>query len=160
MSENISKGKVVGFSYELKNSKGEILEKSDQPMEYLHGNNNIIIGLEKEMNGLKVGDSKLVKVKPVDGYGEYDKDLRFEVPRKNFPDDVNIQVGMEFQTETETGPLVIVVKEVAKDKIVVDGNHPLAGQELHFDVKIESLRDATPQELTHGHVHHEGHDHH
>ena len=160
MSEGISKGKVVGFNYELKNSKGEVLEKSDQPMVYLHGNNNIIHGLEKEMEGLKEGDTKMVKVKPVDGYGEYDKDLHFEVPRKNFPDDVEIVKGMEFQTETENGPLIIVVKEVTKDKITVDGNHPLAGQVLHFDVKIESVREASPQELSHGHVHHDGHDHH
>ena len=159
MSEKVSNGKVVAFSYELKNNKGETLEKSDQPLEYLHGNNNIIPGLEKEMEGLAVGDQKDVTVKPSDGYGEYDKELRFEVPRKNFPAEIEIQAGMEFQTETENGPMIVTITEVKPDIIVVDGNHPLAGQQLHFDVTIQSIREATEQEMNHGHVHHGGHNH-
>lgn len=159
MSEQVSSGKVVGFTYELKNNKGETLEKSEQALEYLHGNQNIIPGLEKAMEDLIVGDTKNVKVEAKDAYGEYDKELRFEVPRKNFPGDVEIQVGMEFQTETENGPLIIVVKEVTPDNVVVDGNHPLAGQILHFDIKIESIRAASSQEASHGHVHNGGHDH-
>ena len=159
MSEKVSSGKVVGFSYELKNNKGETLEKSDQPLEYLQGNNNIIPGLEKEMEGLSVGDKKSVVVDPKEGYGEYDKDLRFEVPRKNFPAEVEIVAGMEFQTETEDGPMIVKVTEVRPDVVVVDGNHPLAGQKLHFDVEITSVRAATEQEISHGHVHHGGHNH-
>ena len=150
---------MVGFSYELKNNKGETLEKSDQPLEYLQGNNNIIPGLEKEMEGLSVGDKKSVVVDPKEGYGEYDKDLRFEVPRKNFPAEVEIVAGMEFQTETEDGPMIVKVTEVRPDVVVVDGNHPLAGQKLHFDVEITSVRAATEQEISHGHVHHGGHNH-
>jgi len=143
----------------LKNSKGDTLEKSDRPLEYLHGNNNIIPGLEKQLEDLTIGDEKNVVVKPADGYGEYDKELRFEVPRQNFPAEVDIQPGMEFQTETENGPMIVTVTEVQPNTIVVDGNHPLAGQQLHFDVKIQSIREASEQELAHGHVHHDGHDH-
>ena len=111
------------------------------------------------MEGLSVGDQKDVTVKPSDGYGEYDKELRFEVPRKNFPAEIEIQAGMEFQTETENGPMIVTITEVKPDIIVVDGNHPLAGQQLHFDVTIQSIREATEQEMSHGHVHHGGHNH-
>jgi FKBP-type peptidyl-prolyl cis-trans isomerase SlyD len=159
MSEKVEKGKVVGFTYELKNDQGNTMEKSDHPLEYLHGNNNIIPGLENKLEGMQVGETKNVKVAPADAYGELNNELVFEVPRDNFPPDVEITPGMQFQTDTEDGTMIVTVKEVTADKIVVDGNHPLAGQTLHFDVKIDSIREATEQERDHGHVHQGGHNH-
>lgn len=161
MADQVQKDKVVSFSYTLKDSSGNVLEQTDKnrPMEYLHGNQNIIPGLEREMEGLKVGDSKSVKVEPKDGYGEYNKDMSFRVPKNNFPEGVDLQPGMEFQTQTENGPMIIVVTEVHDEEVVVDANHPMAGQELHFDITINNIREATAQEKQHGHVHAHGHDH-
>jgi FKBP-type peptidyl-prolyl cis-trans isomerase SlyD len=161
MADQIQNGKVVSFSYTLKDSEGNILEQTDknEPMQNLHGNQNIIPGLERELEGLKVGDSKSVKVEPQDGYGEYNEEMTFKVPKQNFPPDVTLEPGMEFQTQTENGPMVIVITEVNDEEVVVDANHPMAGETLHFDVVIDEVRDATEQEKQHGHVHHHGHDH-
>ncbi|MGZ5242553.1 MAG: FKBP-type peptidyl-prolyl cis-trans isomerase [Bacteroidia bacterium] len=161
MADQVQKDKVVSFSYTLKDSDGNILEQTDKnrPMEYLHGNQNIIPGLEREMEGLNIGDSKSVSVDPKDGYGEYNTELSFRVPRDNFPEGTNLEPGMEFQTETENGPMVITITEVLDNEVVVDANHPMAGQTLHFDITINNVREATAQEKQHGHVHAHGHDH-
>lgn len=161
MADQVQKDKVVSFSYTLKDSDGNILEQTDKnrPMEYLHGNQNIIPGLEREMEGLIIGDSKSVSVDPKDGYGEYNAELTFRVPRDNFPEGTNLEPGMEFQTETENGPMVITITEVLDNEVVVDANHPMAGQTLHFDITINNVREATAQEKQHGHVHAHGHDH-
>ncbi len=159
MSEEVQPGKVVGFSYVLKNEAGESIETSEHPLEYMHGQGNIIPGLERQMEGLKVGESKTIDVEAVDAYGEYDDDLRYDVPRKNFPAELEIVPGMQFQTSTEDGPMLVTVMEVFPDNIVVDGNHDLAGEKLTFDVTISSIREATQQERDHGHVHDHGHDH-
>lgn len=159
MAEEIKKGKVVAFSYELKDSQGDLIERSEEPMEYLHGNNNIIPGLENQMEGMKVGESKHVEVSPADGYGEFDENLVFQVPRENFPGDLDIQPGMEFKTDTDEGEMIVTVTSVDDKSIEVDGNHPLAGETLHFHVKVENIREATPQEIQHGHAHHGGHNH-
>ncbi|RYD71645.1 MAG: peptidylprolyl isomerase, partial [Sphingobacteriales bacterium] len=152
MSEQVTSGKVVSFSYTLKDAEGNVLEQTNkgEPMQYLHGNQNIIPGLERELEGLKVGDKKSVKVEPQDGYGEYNEEMSFKVPKTNFPQGVDLEPGMEFQTETENGPMVIVVTEVLEDEIVVDANHPMAGETLHFDITIDEVRDATAQETQHG----------
>jgi FKBP-type peptidyl-prolyl cis-trans isomerase SlyD len=159
MSHSIKDGLVVSFNYTLKNNEGETLEESTQALEYIHGYGNIIPGLEKELTGLNIGDKKSVEVEPAEGYGEYNEELLFDVPRANFPADMSIQVGMQFQTEMEEGPMIVTVVEVGDENITVDGNHSLAGEILHFDVSIEGIREATPQELEHGHVHQGGHDH-
>jgi FKBP-type peptidyl-prolyl cis-trans isomerase SlyD len=161
MSNKVSSGKVVSFSYTLSDDSGNTLEKTEsgEPMQYLHGHQNIIPGLESQLEGMDIGDTKKVSVKPSDGYGEFDQNLVFKVPRENFPQGVEITPGMEFQTQTEAGPLIIRVEEVNEGHVIVNANHPMAGQTLHFDVKIEDVRDATSQEKTHGHVHHGGHDH-
>lgn len=161
MSNKVSSGKVVSFSYTLSDDGGNTLEKTEsgEPMQYLHGHQNIIPGLESQLEGMDIGDTKKVSVKPSDGYGEFDQNLVFKVPRENFPQGVEITPGMEFQTQTEAGPLIIRVEEVNEGHVMVNANHPMAGQTLHFDVKIEDVRDATSQEKTHGHVHHGGHDH-
>jgi len=162
MSESIQNGKVVSFSYILRDEKGNIIEQTQpgQEMEYLHGNQNIIPGLEKELNGMKVGEMKNVKVKAKDAYGEFNDELIFKVPLANFPKEVTLEVGMEFQSSNEDGStMMIVVKEVDGDNAIVDANHPMAGMNLEFDVTVKNVRTATSQELQHGHVHNHGHDH-
>ncbi|SMO34164.1 FKBP-type peptidyl-prolyl cis-trans isomerase [Solitalea koreensis] len=160
--ETIKNGKVVGISYTLTNDKKDVLDQSQpgQPLEYLHGSYNIIPGLEKELEGLKIGDAKLVEVAPADGYGEFDESLVFAAPRQNFPSDAELEVGMQFQTMGDGQPMVIRIIELDGDKVVVDGNHPLAGQTLFFDVKVESMREASESEVAHGHVHPDGGEHH
>jgi FKBP-type peptidyl-prolyl cis-trans isomerase SlyD len=161
MGSKVENGKVVSFSYTLKDKSGNVIEKSKEgePLLYMHGQNNIIPGLEKGLEGLKVGDTKNVKVGAAEAYGEYDKNLVFKVPRENFPKDVELKEGMQFQTDSENGTLVITIKEINGNEVLVDGNHPMAGEELHFDVQIDDVRDATEQENQHGHAHSHGHDH-
>lgn len=155
----VTDGKVVAFGYHLKNSKGETIEKSTQPMEYIHGQNNIIPGLEKELKGLKVGDTKNVIVAPKEAYGEYINENVFDIPLANFPQDIKVEVGMQFTAHNDEGPVHVTIVEVKEGSAVADANHPLAGETLHFDVTIENIREATLQEKSHGHVHQHGHDH-
>lgn len=156
MAEKITSGKVVGLSYILKNDAGQTVDQSrpEQPFEYLHGHQNIVPGLEKELDGMEVGAEKQVAVAPEEGYGTIDEQLVFRVPAANFPKEVEIRPGMQFQSEGPQGAMVVTVTNVEDDVVTVDGNHPLAGQVLHFDVKVDSVRDATDTELQHGHVHH------
>lgn len=153
MAGKIQKGMVVGFAYHLRNSQGETLDESREPMEYLHGYMNIIPGLERELEGLSVGDKKSVVVQPGDAYGEYDESLIYKVPKSNFPPDEDLIPGMQFRAETENGPIALFVDEVYDDYVIMNGNHPLAGEVLNFDIEIHSIREATPEELDHGHVH-------
>ena len=161
MSDTIENGKVITFSYTLKDIEGQMIEKSreGEDMEYLAGRQNMIPGLERAMLGMKVGEMKNIRVNAVDAYGPYDDKLVLRVPITNFPADTIIEPGMEFQTETDDGIMIIRVMELADEDVIVDGNHPMAGLDLVFDVIIESIREATPQELEHGHVHHRGHNH-
>lgn len=159
----ISTGKVIGFQYVLTNAKGEEIDRSteENPFEYLHGKNQIVPGLERELEGRKIGDKLKVVVKPADGYGDLNPELRIEVDRSAFPKDSPLSVGMQFQADSPEGPVVFTVKELNGDKVTVDGNHPLAGVTLHFDVEVTSVRDATAEELAHGHAHGpDGHHHH
>jgi len=151
------------MSYCLKNTKGEELDRADtdKPLDYLHGGGNIVPGLENALEGLKIGDKKEVTVEPEDGYGEILTDLKMEVERKAFPADQKIASGMQFMAELSDGkkhPFNVV--EIKDDKVRVDGNHPLAGQTLQFSIEIMKIRDATPEELKHGHAHGEGGHHH
>lgn len=142
---------MVSISYKLTNDAGESIDSGD--LDYLHGHHNIIPGLENELTGLKIGDSKVIKVTPADGYGEYDEGLVQLVPREAFPPGQKIEVGMHFQSRTEDGIMSFVVLETREDGIVLDGNHPLAGQNLTFDVYIKKIREASPEEISHGHAH-------
>ncbi|MDF3818597.1 peptidylprolyl isomerase [Leptospira sp. 96542] len=160
MSNSITKGKVVGFSYHLKNDQGETLDQSDEPLLYLHGWQNIIPGLEKELEGLVDGDAKEVTVAPEDGYGTYNEALIFQVPKAELPKDAELEVGMEFQTDTPDGQMVLYLQEVRENDVILNGNHPLAGETLHFSVTIKSIREATKEEIQHGHVHGPGGHHH
>lgn len=153
---------VVQFNYTLTNAEGEVLDQSrGEPLAYLHGHHNIIPGLEKQMEGKSAGDKFKAVIAPADAYGEYLAEAVQEVPRANFQGVDSIEVGMQFQSQTDDGHVMLVtVKDVNDDAVVVDGNHPLAGVELTFDVEIVEVRAATADEIAHGHAHGVGGHHH
>ena len=158
----IANDTVVRFNYTLTNSDGDVLDKSNgEPLAYLHGHHNIIPGLEVQMEGKGAGDKFTVTVAPEDAYGEYLAEAVQEVPRANFQGVENIEVGMQFQSQTDDGHVMLVtVKDVNDDVVVVDGNHPLAGVTLTFDVEVVDVREATADEIAHGHAHGVGGHHH
>lgn len=151
----IAKDAVVAITYTLKNTEGEIIDQSadGEPLHYLQGAKNIIVGLEEALEGKAEGDELSVDIKSDLAYGPRVEALEQQVPASAFGDIKDIEMGMRFQAETEQGPVMVVVTQIEGDTITVDGNHPLAGQDLHFDVKVESLREASAEELEHGHVH-------
>ena len=159
----IAQDKVVLFHYTLTNDAGEVLDSSDggEPLAYLHGQGNIVAGLEKALGGRSVGEKLSVRVEPAEGYGVRDAALVKRVPRRSFGSAGNIKPGMQFQAQLERGQTrVVTVTAVKGDMVTVDGNHPLAGQSLNFAVEITEVRDATSEELEHGHVHGPGGHHH
>lgn len=158
----IEKNKVVSMHYTLKNGDGEVIDSSagKDPLAFIHGLGMIIPGLEKELDGKTTGDKLNVEVEPAEAYGDRDDNLIQKVPREQFEGAGDIQKGMQFQVETQMGPLVVVVVDVDDKEVTIDGNHPLAGVKLFFEVEVTEVRDATPEELDHGHVHGPGgHDH-
>jgi FKBP-type peptidyl-prolyl cis-trans isomerase SlyD len=158
----IANDRVVLIHYTLTNDAGETIDSSAgrDPLAYLHGRGNLIQGLESKLAGRVAGDKLDVRVTPSDGYGEVDPALTQTVPRSAFPDDVELQIGMRFQTQSPRGPQVVVVTHVSDESVSVDGDHPLAGQHLNFTVEITDVREASDEELEHGHVHGAGGHHH
>jgi FKBP-type peptidyl-prolyl cis-trans isomerase SlyD len=158
----IAVNSVVTFHYTLKNSAGEVLDSSlgNEPMTYLAGAGNIVPGLEQQMLGKVAGDAFHASVAPADGYGVMNPAMLRVVPKDAFPPGVNVEVGMQFGTQTPQGPMAIVVKSIDGDSVTVDGNHPLAGVTLHFDIEVLAIRSASAEELAHGHVHGPGGHHH
>jgi len=156
----IAKHKVVSIDYTLTDDKGAVIDTSEGrgPLSYLQGAGNIIPGLENALEGKAEGDSLTVSIAPADGYGERDDSLTQEVPRHLF-DTSDVEVGMQFQTQSESGAHVVTVVGVTDEAVTVDANHPLAGENLNFDVKVVGVRDASEEELEHGHVHDGSHDH-
>ena len=161
----IEDNKVATLHYTLKNNEGEILDKSeDGSFVYMHGALNIIPGLESALTGKKAGEELSVKVAAEEAYGLRNEEQIQEVPKEMFEEGTEIKVGMQFHAEGPGEDMIMVtVAEVKEDVIVIDGNHPLAGMELNFDVKVVEVRDASEEELEHGHVHAAGgdcgHDH-
>lgn len=158
----ITKDAVVLIHYTLRNDAGETLDSSAgrEPLAYLHGNGNLIAGLERELDGKAAGARLSVRIAPADGYGEYDKSLVQRIPRRTLKGIGNLRVGMQLQAQSPQGPQAMTVTHIAGDMVTIDGNHPLAGQDLHFDVEITEVRAATAEELAHGHVHGPGgHEH-
>jgi FKBP-type peptidyl-prolyl cis-trans isomerase SlyD len=159
----ISNGNVVGIDYSLHLGDGRVVDASapGEPLTYLHGEGQIVPGLESALEGLAVGDQKKVVVAPGDGYGEHDPRGLQEVPKDAFPSGFDPQVGMELTAEGPNGePVPFSIREVRPQTILIDLNHPLAGKTLHFDVTVREVRTATDEERAHGHAHGpHGHDH-
>jgi FKBP-type peptidyl-prolyl cis-trans isomerase SlyD len=160
----IEKGRVVDIDYSLHLGDGEVVDKSEpgDPLTYLHGEGQIVPGLERALEGMEKGQQKQVVVAPADGYGEHDPSGVQRVPRKAFPAGFEPEVGMELTAQGPQGEDVpFVVRAVEADAVTIDLNHPLAGKPLHFDITIREVRDATAEELEHGHAHGpDGHHHH
>jgi FKBP-type peptidyl-prolyl cis-trans isomerase SlyD len=154
---------VVRLDYTLTLDDGEIVDSSaeDGPLEFLQGHGQIIPGLEEGLMGMAIGEEKEIVVTPDYAYGEYDPDAFELIPHEEFPDDFELEPGMALELyDEETGePSEAFVSEIRKEGVVVDFNHPLAGETLYFQVKVSGLRAATPEEIEHGHVHGAGHAH-
>lgn len=147
--------KVVSFHYTLTNDKGEQLDSSraGEPMSYLHGSRNIIPGLEKEMTGKSAGDEFQATIAPAEAYGERNEANVQRISTKHFKDPAQLQPGVFVTLQTQQGPVQAVIVKVGRFNVDVDTNHPLAGQTLTFDVEVTEVRDATEEEISHGHVH-------
>ena len=150
--------RVVSIDYTLTDDDGTILDTSDgrDPLEYIHGTGHLVPGLEDALQGKTTGTQMNVTVQPNDGYGERDEGLVQSVDREAFKGAEELEVGMRFQADTNKGPHVFTVAAIEDDQVTIDGNHPLAGVVLNFDVTVRDVRDATTEELQHGHVHGEG----
>lgn len=158
----IANDKVVSIHYTLTNDKGETLDSSagHEPMAYLQGHMNIIPGLEKALEGKVAGDKVKAVVPPEEAYGPRNDKMVEVVSMTMFHDPKEVQPGMQFHAQTDHGMQIITVVSVADDKVTIDGNHPLAGETLTFDVEVMDVRDASAEELEHGHVHGpDGHHH-
>lgn len=159
VAENV----VVSLDYILTLDNDEVVDQSekDAPLVYLHGYKNIVPGLESELTGMSIGDKKQVTVTPELGYGDRDPESLAEYPRDTFPDTLALEVGEPIpMRDSESGEsFQAYITEIHPETIMLDFNHPLAGETLHFKVKIAGLREPTSEELSHGHVHQAGHDH-
>ena len=158
----IAKNKVAAIEYTLTDDQGTVLDTSEgrEPLAYIQGIGNLVPGLEAALEGKAAGDELAVSIAPDDGYGQRDDRLEQVVKREVFGDVSDLNEGMQFEAESEVGTRVYTITKIEEDDITVDGNHPLAGLNLHFDVKIVEVRDATAEELEHGHVHGPGGHHH
>ena len=155
----IKQNSVVTMHYELKDSEDQILDssKDQDPLVYLHGAGNIIVGLEEQLLGKAAGDNVDAVVSPEKGYGMPVDALVQTVPKEAFGEEIEkVEVGMRFQAETEQGPVPVVVTAMDDATVTVDGNHPLAGKELHFHVSIVEIREASAEEIENGRVHGSG----
>lgn len=152
----IAENCVVSIHYTLTNDAGDVIDstKGKEPLVYLHATGSLIPGLEDVLSGQEPGFSAKVSLEPADAYGEYSDDLIQSLPPEAFEGVERLEAGMQFQAETTEGHMqLITIKEVKNSKVVVDANHPLAGEKLHFDVSVENVREASPEEIEHGHAH-------
>mgnify|MGYP001032671631 CR=1 FL=1 len=151
----VEKNKVVEIDYTLKDDNGQVLDSSEgkQPLSYIQGVGNLIPGVESALEGKSSGERVQITVPPETGYGVRDDSLVLSVERDKFSQFEDLQEGVRFRMETPDGPMIFTVVEIGDGEVLVDGNHPLAGMTLNFDITIQSVRDATSEELDHGHVH-------
>ena len=158
----IAADSVVLIHYTLKDDSGEVIDSSagGEPLAYIQGHGNLVPGLEKALEGMQDGNTVAVTVAPADGYGNRDEALVQRVPKRTLQGSGDIRKGMQFQARTDDGMRLFTVTAVAGDMVTLDGNHPLADKTLHFDIDVVSVRDATAEELQHGHVHGAGGHHH
>jgi FKBP-type peptidyl-prolyl cis-trans isomerase SlyD len=154
----IAENTVASFHYTLTNDAGEVLDSSRgrEPLLYLHGAGNIVPGLEQAMEGRGPGDTFKVDVAPDQGYGIRHDGLIQKVPREAFQGVDSVEVGMQFQASGPQGAMSVTITAIDGDQVTVDGNHPLAGETLHFDIEVAEVRAASAEEMAHGHVHGEG----
>ena len=151
----IVKDTVVQMHYKLTNKEGMLLDTSEgrEPLTFLHGKGMLIPGLEKQLEGKKVGDKFLAEVNADEAYGQRHDDMIHVVPKANFNGDGELKPGLQIQIDTNQGQQIAIVTKVEGDDVTVDMNHPLAGMDLIFDIEITKIRKATEEELSHGHVH-------
>lgn len=157
----IEKHKVVGIDYTLTNESGQVVDQSKEgfPLYYIQGIGNLIPGLEEALEGKSTGDSLKVSIPPDKAYGEKQSDLIQQVEKAAFGDQA-VAVGMQFTASAGDHQYNVMITDVNDTHVTVDANHPLAGQTLHFDVTVQEIRDAHPEEISHGHVHGPGGQHH
>jgi FKBP-type peptidyl-prolyl cis-trans isomerase SlyD len=158
----IARDSVAAFHYTLTDDQNQVIDSSAgrDPLTYLHGGGQIVPGLEKQLEGRSAGDKFTADVVPEEGYGVHHPELMQEVPRSAFQGVEDIQPGMQFQGRGPQGEINVTVTRVEDDKVFIDGNHPLAGKTLHFAIEVTDVRDASVEELAHGHVHGPGGHHH
>ena len=151
----IEKNKVVSIHYTLTDNAGNVLDSSEgkTPLAYIQGVGQLIPGLEKELDGKEQGEKMKVTVEPADAYGEFREDMVFEVGKDGFQGEEELKEGMQVEVELEQGKSIAVVSKIEDENVTLDLNHPLAGQTLNFDVEITEVKEATEEELSHGHVH-------
>ena len=150
----IAANRVATIHYTLTDDDGQVIDRSPQerPLSYLHGVGNIVPGLEQALEGKAPGDSLKVDVAPEQGYGQRNDALVQQVPREAFQGVDKVEPGMQFRAQTQGGPLLVTVVEVGDAQVQIDGNHPLAGRNLHFEVEVADVRDASEQEKQVGQV--------
>ncbi len=155
MSLTVANNRVISIDYVLTDSQGQIIDSSKEagPLDYIHGTGHLIPGLEKALEGKAAGENIKVTIQPKDGYGEIRQEMIQSIPRTQFDSEGQIEVGMQFMAHTDDGRIILRVVKVEGDQVVVDGNHPLAGVVLHFNVDVKNIREASPEELRHGHIH-------
>lgn len=152
----VTADKVVELRMKMTNDTGEVLDQTsdDEPLTYLHGHENLVPGLEAALEGHHAGDRVQVTVPPEDAYGDHDGSEPEAIPRADLPNDIELEPGMELEAELDDGSLEVVwITHIDGDQVYVDANHPLAGETLHFDVEVLSIRDGTSEEIVHGHPH-------
>jgi FKBP-type peptidyl-prolyl cis-trans isomerase SlyD len=147
--------RVIGFHYTLTDTAGVTLDSSvgEEPLYFLEGTKQIIPGLERVISLLNLGDKRKIEVKASDAYGDVNPELVVKVKRTQFPPDADVQIGDQFQVNNDHNSPVFTIMSIDNDEVTVDGNHPMAGKDLFFDVEIIAMRAATPEEMTHGHAH-------
>jgi FKBP-type peptidyl-prolyl cis-trans isomerase SlyD len=157
----ITKDRVVSIAYTLRDAQNQVLDVSSdaEPLEYLHGYENIIPGLERALDGKAQGDAFTVTVAAVDAFGERDEKLVVRLPRKDFEGLGEIEAGMQLEADTPEGSRIVTVTQVEAGTVTVDANHPMAGLDLTFEVTVAAVREASPEEIAHGHPHHAHHGH-
>lgn len=158
----VNNDSVVTIAYTLRNREGAVLDSSEEngSIAYLHGHQNIVPGLEKALVGKTVGDTIDAEIAPDEAYGERREDLVFSVPRDRLPQEEELVEGMQFRAQVADGQdLVVTLVDLKEDEVTLDGNHPLAGETLLFNVEVQDIRAATPEEIDHGHVHDGTHHH-
>ena len=157
----IANNTAVSIHYTLTNDQGEEIDSTmgGEPLVYLHGHGNIISGLEKALHNRNVGDKFIIRIEPAEAYGEYSENMIQVVSREMFDGIDQIEVGMQFHAAVNSGTGIITVTKVDGDDITIDGNHPMAGEALNFDIDIVNVRMATKEEISHGHIHGAGCNH-